>query len=310
MPGAQAIARWEDSLMSKALRSDLGTLWCSLMHDSPMWPVHGEYQCRMCGRRYPAFAEAPAAGWTKTGGLRAAASLFVAFTIVGAATPARAADAVKERGKVEAEAALERYARGGTPSWTVEAIEIHASLPRLAKTGHLEAIRGTVGPDGAGYQIIRLTGDGAVKDQVIARYLNAQQRASQMAPSSVAVTPANYRFAYKGIVDDGEWLAYVFRMTPRKRRDGLIKGELWLDIGTGLPIRRSGYFVKNPSLWIRRIAVTQEDSLRDGRVESRLTHVSVDTRLVGRAELVVAERPLRPEEGRPVAVSSADGGQQ
>ena len=24
----------------------LGTLWCALMHDSPMWPIHGEYRCR------------------------------------------------------------------------------------------------------------------------------------------------------------------------------------------------------------------------------------------------------------------------
>lgn len=31
----------------------LGTLWCDLVHDSPMWPIHGQYQCRTCGRRYP-----------------------------------------------------------------------------------------------------------------------------------------------------------------------------------------------------------------------------------------------------------------
>ena len=31
----------------------LGTLWCALMHASPMWPIHGEYQCRDCGRHYP-----------------------------------------------------------------------------------------------------------------------------------------------------------------------------------------------------------------------------------------------------------------
>lgn len=30
----------------------IGVLWCSLMHDSPMWPIHGEYECRDCGRRY------------------------------------------------------------------------------------------------------------------------------------------------------------------------------------------------------------------------------------------------------------------
>jgi len=31
----------------------LGAMWCELVHDSPMWPIHGEYQCRTCGRRYP-----------------------------------------------------------------------------------------------------------------------------------------------------------------------------------------------------------------------------------------------------------------
>jgi hypothetical protein len=29
-----------------------GTFWCDLMHDSPMWPIHGQYECRTCGRRY------------------------------------------------------------------------------------------------------------------------------------------------------------------------------------------------------------------------------------------------------------------
>jgi hypothetical protein len=28
----------------------LGLLWCSLVHRAPMWPIHGHYQCRRCGR--------------------------------------------------------------------------------------------------------------------------------------------------------------------------------------------------------------------------------------------------------------------
>jgi hypothetical protein len=31
----------------------LGELWCSLMHDSSKWPIHGQYECRTCGRLYP-----------------------------------------------------------------------------------------------------------------------------------------------------------------------------------------------------------------------------------------------------------------
>jgi hypothetical protein len=33
--------------------SKLGRMWCDLMHDAPMWPIHGQYECRTCGRRYP-----------------------------------------------------------------------------------------------------------------------------------------------------------------------------------------------------------------------------------------------------------------
>jgi hypothetical protein len=44
--------------MFSKLWSSIGRVWCSLAHKSVMWPVHGVYECRACGRRYPAFAEA------------------------------------------------------------------------------------------------------------------------------------------------------------------------------------------------------------------------------------------------------------
>jgi hypothetical protein len=31
----------------------LGSLWCSLVHEAPMWPIHGHYECRTCGRLHP-----------------------------------------------------------------------------------------------------------------------------------------------------------------------------------------------------------------------------------------------------------------
>ena len=30
----------------------LAVLWCSVAHDAPMWPIHGRYACRVCGREY------------------------------------------------------------------------------------------------------------------------------------------------------------------------------------------------------------------------------------------------------------------
>jgi len=31
----------------------LGGMWCDLMHNAPMWPIHGQYECPTCGRRHP-----------------------------------------------------------------------------------------------------------------------------------------------------------------------------------------------------------------------------------------------------------------
>jgi hypothetical protein len=93
-------------------------------------------------------------------------------------------------------------------------------------------------------------------------------------------------------LDDGERQVYVFQITPRHKREGLIKGELWLDERTGVPIRQSGRLVKSPSIFIKRIAITQENTVREGIIESRLTHITIETRLIGRAELVIEEHPL------------------
>lgn len=48
--------------MFSQLQSRIDTVWCRLMHESILWPIHGHYECSTCGRRYPAFAEAPTAG--------------------------------------------------------------------------------------------------------------------------------------------------------------------------------------------------------------------------------------------------------
>lgn len=37
---------------STPLVDALNALWCELMHDSLMWPIHSQYQCRTCGRQY------------------------------------------------------------------------------------------------------------------------------------------------------------------------------------------------------------------------------------------------------------------
>jgi hypothetical protein len=34
----------------KSTHARVTDLWCRLMHKESMWPSHGQYQCRTCGR--------------------------------------------------------------------------------------------------------------------------------------------------------------------------------------------------------------------------------------------------------------------
>ena len=42
------------------LMNRLKKLWCEVMHDSVMWPIHEHYECRACGSHH-------AVPWTSDG---------------------------------------------------------------------------------------------------------------------------------------------------------------------------------------------------------------------------------------------------
>lgn len=300
----------------------LGTIWCDLMHDSPMWPIHGQYQCRTCGRRYaipwsqenllpaPARlipAEPARILQTRVPSFRSALLPLVIILAMLLVSTVRAADAPMVESTAGAGMAFARYTAGleQASPWSLETIEIDASLPKVEKQGRLRAIRRLLPFGKLEYQVLEIAGDQTVKQQVIVRYLSAEERAAAIPASSVAISPANYKFHYKGSVKNGETIAYAFQITPRKKREGLIKGELWLDGETGAAVRQSGYLVKKPSIFVKRIDVTREASLRDGIVEKRVTHLTVDTLVVGRAELTVHEYPGTPPNHGP-AVNIAE----
>jgi hypothetical protein len=189
--------------------------------------------------------------------------------------------------------ALARFTANQQPAshTSVESIEIEAFLPKLNKNGRLRAIRRTLSAHHPKYEDLEMSGDSMVNHQVIVRYLHAEERAAELSTSSTAITPANYKFRYLGAAQLRDGLAYVFRIIPRKKRQGLINGVLWLDGDTGTAVRLSGYLVKNSSMFLKSVNLTRENYLRDGIVEARITHLLIDTRLVGSARLVVVERP-------------------
>jgi hypothetical protein len=172
-------------------------------------------------------------------------------------------------------------------------LEIEASLPGLAKQGSMKAVRQTGSSERSEYSAIEFDGDSTVKQQVIARYLAAEEQAEGLPYSSVAVTPANYKFRYVGSVEADGTTVYRFQIAPKQKRAGLIRGQIWIDSSTGIAIHQAGRFVKRPSVLIRRIEITRDTIMRDGLPCTRVTYVAIDTRLVGRADLKITEGPVR-----------------
>jgi hypothetical protein len=218
-------------------------------------------------------------------------ALGLASTALASGPPADTTMSVDPPG---ASLALERYLAGTANSspWSepnTVLLEIDASLPRLAERGNLRAIRHWSERRTPDYQVICIQGDAMVKQRVLARYLTAEKEAAAMPPSSVAVTLANYKFRY--LASSGGAPVYAFQITPRHKRTGLIKGELWIDGATGLAVHEAGYLVKKPSIFIRRLRITRDIGLSDGVPYLRTTHLDIDVRFVGRAELTVVESP-------------------
>jgi hypothetical protein len=172
------------------------------------------------------------------------------------------------------------------------ALAIGASLPGLDKQGSLLAIREVGESERSQYRIVQVEGDSIAFERVVAPYFAALSQAEDAPRSSVIITPRNYRFCYAGTVETGDRSAYIFRITPKQNRAGLIRGELWIEPLTGVPVLVSGDLVKAPSNSIRAINVVSEISLLGGYPLARTTHLMIEMLPVGRAELTIIEFPL------------------
>jgi hypothetical protein len=165
-------------------------------------------------------------------------------------------------------------------------VDINASIPRLKENGRLHAMRVISKVGRITYRVLGFQGSNTVKTQVIARYLQAEQQ-GQSNPH-LAVTPANYKFKLKGPrrTDAGSDV-YVFNVSPRIHEAGLFKGELWLDAKTYLPVLERGRFVKNPSIFFKKVDFERAYSIQNGTAVPQYMNSVITTRVIGKVELDV-----------------------
>ncbi len=162
-------------------------------------------------------------------------------------------------------------------------VDIAAELPKMKKTGRLHALRQISKIGRITYDAIRFEGDNTIKKEVIARYLSAETEADK--GSAPPITPEFYKFKYRGQVEREGKQIHLFQVTPRKKRVGTFKGDLWLDKETCQPLREAGRMVKNPSVFVRQMEFVRTYEIRNGVAIPKHTTGTVDTRLWGKAEV-------------------------
>lgn len=166
-------------------------------------------------------------------------------------------------------------------------VEIEASVPNLNKVGRLHALRRISKLGHSSYRVLGFQGDNSVKNQVIARYLQAEQQTQ--GKQDLAITPGNYKLRYRGErAIEGDRRVYVFDLVPRQKRVGLFKGEMWLDANSYLPVYEKGRLVKNPSIFFKKVDFERTYSIHDGVPVPAYMASTIDTRLVGKVELNVS----------------------
>ena len=161
-------------------------------------------------------------------------------------------------------------------------VDIDAKLPRLEKQGTLKALRRISKLGKITYKALGFSGDNTIKNEVITRYLAAESEAPEN-----AIVPANYKFKYKGEAQRDGQNVQVFQVTPRKKRVGMFKGELWLDAATAMPVREAGRLVKTPSVFLKKVDFVNEYEIRNGIAIPKRFQSTADVRVFGRAELNV-----------------------
>ena len=165
-------------------------------------------------------------------------------------------------------------------------VDIDAKIPRLEKHGRLLALRKISRLGVITYKALGFSGDSTVKQEVITRYLSAESEGREN--GTIAISPANYKFKLKGEMERNGRRVDILAITPRKKAIGLFKGELWVDAETGMPVREAGQFVKSPSVFFKKIAFVRDYEMQGSVSIPAHIESTVDTRVVGRAELQVS----------------------
>src|SRR5215475_8383685 len=172
---------------------------------------------------------------------------------------------------------------------------IRAELPDTSQQGEFELQRKFEAPHSLQFTPLHFTGDGFVKSNVITRLLQSEvDHVQKDDPALTAISPANYKFSYKGASTIDDRVVHVFQVKPHKKRVGLFKGRIYLDAHTGTLVRVEGSLVKSPSFFVKHIEFVQQFAdIQSFTLPIRM-HSEAKARIVGRTIVDIIHRDYQP----------------
>lgn len=183
---------------------------------------------------------------------------------------------------------------------------VRAELPASAQQGEIELERHFVAPRTLTFKALHYIGDGFVKTNVIVRLLQSEvDHLQKDDPDSTALGPANYKFSHKGTVPIDGHEVHVYQVKPRKKRAGLFKGHIYVDVYTGSLVRAEGRIVKSPSVFVNKIDFVQDYADVQGFTLPVHMHSEAKAALVGRTVVDIVNHDYQPMV-EPSAASGAN----
>jgi len=172
---------------------------------------------------------------------------------------------------------------------------IRAQLLDTSQYGEYEVQQHYMAPRTLAFKAVRFTGDSFVKTNVITRLLQSEvDHLQKDDPALNAISPANYKFSYKGTNELQGRMVHVYQVKPRQRRVGLFKGRIYVDVYTGSLVRAEGRPVKSPSLFIKKVDFVQDYADIGPFTLPVHVHSEATARIVGRAIVDVYQRDYQP----------------
>src|SRR5579863_60179 len=172
---------------------------------------------------------------------------------------------------------------------------IRAQLPDTSQSGEYEVQQHYSAPRTLAFKAVRFTGDVFVKTNVITRLLQSEvDHVQKDDPALNAISPANYKFSYKGTNELQGRMVHIYQLKPRQKRAGLFKGRIYVDAYTGSLVRAEGRPVKSPSMFVKKIEFVQDYADIGPFTLPVHIHSEATARIVGRAVVDIYQRDYQP----------------